>query len=81
MSLEEYARELKVLPEVHSGIQASVQWLDGQGMWLITVTEPYRTESGEYELGPVWQKKYGEGEAPTAYAALMLGLSDRRQGL
>lgn len=78
MSLEEFVHSLKEPPEVHSGYNASVQWQDARGKWLVTIDEPYRTESGEYQLGPVWQRSYGDLEAPTAYQALMLGLSDRR---
>ena len=81
MSLEEYVHSLSGPPEIHSGYDASVQWLDAKGTWLVSITEPYKTESGEYEVGPVWQRKYGDLEAPTAYQALMIALSEKRSGL
>jgi hypothetical protein len=79
VSIEEFVAELKAPPEVHSGFSGAVQWLDSAGRWLVTIDEPYRTESGEFRVGRVWQQRYGDLEAPTAYQALMLGLSDYRQ--
>jgi hypothetical protein len=78
VSLEEWARELKAPPEVHSGFDVGVQWQDASGRWLVTVTEPFRTPAGAFELGPVWQGHYSDLEASTGYQALMLGLSDWR---
>jgi len=81
MSIEEFVHNLCEPPEVHSGYNVSVQWRDASGKWLVTITEPYRTESGEYELGPIKQYSYDPLAATTAYEAMMLGLSDKRIGL
>lgn len=79
MSLEEWARELKAPPGIHSGMNIGVQWRDARGSWLVTITESFCTPAGQFELGPVWQGHYGDLEASTAYQAMMLGLSDWRQ--
>jgi hypothetical protein len=81
VSIEEYVRELKTPPDVHIGFSVSVQWLDAAGSWLVTIDEPYRTETGAILLGKVWQRRYGDLEAGTAYQATMLALSDWRQNL
>lgn len=76
MSIEDYVQNLFPPPDIHSGFDVGVQWQDAHRRWLVTITEPFKTESGEFELGPIWQGRYGELEAGTAYQALMLALSD-----
>jgi len=79
VSLEEYVRNLFPPPDVHNGMDVSVQWLDSSGKWLVTVSEFDKVDSGDIHLGPVWQGHYGDLEAATSYQALILGLSDWRQ--
>lgn len=79
MSLEDYVHNLFPPPDVHNGMDASVQWLDASGKWLVTISEFDKVDSGDIRLGPVWQGHYGDLEAGTGYQALMLGLSDWRQ--
>lgn len=62
-----------------SGFDVSVQWLEGSGYWLITISEPYHDSEGRYHVGPAHQVHFGLGEAENAYQAMMLALSDYRR--
>ena len=72
------AVELRPCPDAYLSFDAGVQWLDASGCWLVSVGKSYTSEGGELESTVPWHKRYGEAEAPTAYQALMLGLSDYR---
>lgn len=74
-------QELHPCPDAFLTFDASVQWLDASGCWLISISKSYTSEGGEHEHTVPWFKRYGVAEATTAYQALMLGLSDFRQRL
>lgn len=73
-------RILHPCPDAYLSFDAGVQWLDASGCWLVTLSKSFLVDAGELEHSRPWQYRYTPQEAATAYQALMLGLSDYRNG-
>ena len=66
-------------PAGELGLIVQVTWLDSRNQWDVWLTKHYSTVDGAIDARSLFQGKYGVGEAPTAYQAMMLGLSDWRK--
>jgi hypothetical protein len=78
VTVEHLPARFEPAPNVEAGLIVQVTWSTASGTWMVFFSKHYSTVDGQIEGRSVFDGRYSPAEAPTAYQALMLGLSDYR---
>jgi len=71
-------REPVACPERIEATSAMATWVPENGHWAVTVFQHYPDPDTDRQSHIVYNGAFGSAECPTAYSAMMLGLSEWR---